>query len=99
MDILLGTAFGLLAGCVAKLAMPGPDAGGLVVSILVGIAGALVGCFLASLFPGEAATGFDGIRFLMAILGSLIVLFGYRAYAMRNSADAISAEIDRVNRR
>jgi uncharacterized membrane protein YeaQ/YmgE (transglycosylase-associated protein family) len=68
--------FGLLIGIVAKLLMPGRDPGGFIVTILLGIAGAVVGGFIgraAGLYaPGEPA------GFVMATLGAILLLFLYR---------------------
>ena len=71
--------FGLLAGLVAKLLMPGSDPGGCIITSLLGVAGALIGGFIAQ------ALGFGGIgvwdwrSFVVAVLGSLLLLFLYRA--------------------
>ena len=68
--------FGLIVGIVAKLLMPGRDPGGFVVTILLGIAGAIVGGFIGRLLgfysPGQ------GAGFLMSILGAILLLAIYR---------------------
>lgn len=68
--------FGLIVGVVAKLIMPGKDPGGIVVTILLGIAGALVAGFLGQLAgfygPGDAA------GLIMSVIGSILLLFAYR---------------------
>ena len=66
----------LVVGVVAKLVMPGPDPGGMVVTILLGIGGALVGGFLGRMLGwyGEA----DPVGFLMAVMGAILVLFVFR---------------------
>lgn len=76
MDILSWIVFGLFAGIVAKWIMPGNDPGGIIITILLGIAGAFVGGFVASQL-GVFAASF-GARFGFAVLGSLIILAGYR---------------------
>lgn len=86
MGIILWIVFGVLAGSVAKLLMPGPDRLGLVGTILVGVAGALAGGFLGSMIGAGGMTGFDFRSLLMAIIGSMAVLFCYRAYSMRAMA-------------
>ena len=48
MGILLWIVFGLIAGVVAKFVMPGPDSGGIVLTILLGVAGAVVGGFIGT---------------------------------------------------
>jgi uncharacterized membrane protein YeaQ/YmgE (transglycosylase-associated protein family) len=76
MGILGWILFGLVAGVIAKLIMPGKDPGGFIVTILLGIAGALLGGFLGRAlgFYGEG----EGAGMLMAILGAIILLAIYR---------------------
>ena len=78
-SILGWIVFGLIVGALAKLVMPGRDPGGFIVTILLGIAGALLGGFLGRSLgwyqAGEAA------GFLMATLGALLLLFIYRLFA------------------
>jgi uncharacterized membrane protein YeaQ/YmgE (transglycosylase-associated protein family) len=68
--------FGLVVGVIAKLLMPGRDPGGFIVTILLGIAGALLGGWLGR------AMGFygpnEGAGFFMALLGSILLLAIYR---------------------
>ena len=59
MGILLWIVFGLIAGVVAKFLMPGRDPGGIIVTILLGIGGAIVGGFVATYFGFGDMTGFD----------------------------------------
>jgi uncharacterized membrane protein YeaQ/YmgE (transglycosylase-associated protein family) len=76
MGIIGWIVFGLIVGAVAKLLMPGRDPGGWIVTILLGIAGALVGGFL-----GRAAGWYgpnDAAGFLMSLLGAIVLLFLYR---------------------
>ena len=74
--ILAWILFGLVAGVIAKLLMPGSDPGGCIVTMLLGVAGALLGGFLGRAMgiysPGEPA----GI--IMAVLGAIVILVGYR---------------------
>jgi len=68
--------FGLIVGAIAKLVMPGKDPGGIVVTMLIGIVGALIGGFIGRALglyqPGEAA------GFFVATLGAIVLLFLYR---------------------
>jgi uncharacterized membrane protein YeaQ/YmgE (transglycosylase-associated protein family) len=68
--------FGLVVGALAKLLMPGRDPGGIVVTMVLGIAGALIGGFVGRLLgwyaPGEPA------GFVMALIGAVLLLFIYR---------------------
>ena len=68
---------GLIAGALGKLIMPGDDPGGIIVTILLGIAGAFVGGFLASL----VGLGEGGIiwTIIVATIGAIILLAIYRA--------------------
>jgi len=73
--------FGLIVGVIAKLIMPGRDAGGFIVTVLLGIAGALVGGYLGQALgiygPGQPA----GI--IMSIIGAILLLALYRRFAGR----------------
>jgi uncharacterized membrane protein YeaQ/YmgE (transglycosylase-associated protein family) len=83
MGIFSWILFGLIAGALAKLIMPGKDPGGWFVTILIGIAGAIVGGFLASIIGFGGITGFDFRSLLVAVAGSLILLWAYRVYKRR----------------
>lgn len=79
MNILSWALFGMIVGIVANAIDPAPDSGGVLSAVLLGIAGALVGGFLANLLFGVSVTGFDLTSFIVAVAGSLVVLFGARA--------------------
>jgi uncharacterized membrane protein YeaQ/YmgE (transglycosylase-associated protein family) len=82
MGVLGWIIFGLIVGIVAKLLMPGRDPGGFIITILLGIAGALVGGYI-----GRAAGWYregDAVGFLMAVLGSIVLLGLYRMLARRS---------------
>ena len=80
MGILAWIVVGLIAGVVAKAIMPGGGPGGIIVTILLGIAGASVGGFLASrLGIGAGVAQFDLRTILVAIAGAIVLLFAYRA--------------------
>jgi uncharacterized membrane protein YeaQ/YmgE (transglycosylase-associated protein family) len=79
MGIVSWILFGLIAGVVAKLLMPGRDPGGCIITILLGIAGAFVGGFLYEQLTGTPQyTQFDLGSLLTAIGGALLILFVYR---------------------
>ena len=78
MGILSWIVFGLIAGALAKWIMPGKDAGGCVVTILIGIGGAILGGFIASLLGLGTVSGFNLWSLLVAVGGALLLLFGYR---------------------
>ena len=75
---------GLIAGALAKFVMPGDDPGGFIITILLGIAGAIVGGFLASLI----GIGGGGIiwTIIIATIGAIILLAIYRAVAGSRTA-------------
>lgn len=79
MGVIGWIVFGLIVGIVAKFLMPGRDPGGFIVTILVGIAGALVGGFLGRAV-GWYGTG-DPVGFVMAVLGAIALLVAYRLIA------------------
>ena len=79
MSILGWIFFGLVVGVVAKLLIPGRDPGGMIVTILLGIGGALVSGFLGRLL-GWYGEG-DPVGFFMAVMGSILVLFVYRKFS------------------
>ena len=75
-SIIAWIIIGLVAGALAKLIMPGDDPGGIIVTILIGVAGAFVGGFLASLI-GLAEGGLIW-TIVVATLGAIILLAIYR---------------------
>jgi uncharacterized membrane protein YeaQ/YmgE (transglycosylase-associated protein family) len=81
MGILTWIVFGLVVGVIAKLLMPGRDPGGFIVTILLGIAGALLGGFLGRAMgfygPSESA------GWIISILGAILLLVVYRMMARR----------------
>jgi uncharacterized membrane protein YeaQ/YmgE (transglycosylase-associated protein family) len=75
--------FGLIVGIIAKLLMPGRDPGGFIITILLGIAGAMLGGFVGR------ALGFygpnQGAGFLMSVLGAILLLMLYRFLGHRRA--------------
>ena len=78
MGIISWIAFGLIAGILAKVLMPGKDPGGFIITILIGIAGATVGGFISTSLGYGDISGFDLRSFGIAIGGALLLLFAYR---------------------
>jgi uncharacterized membrane protein YeaQ/YmgE (transglycosylase-associated protein family) len=78
MGIISWIFFGLIVGVLAKWIMPGKDPGGIAVTALIGIAGALIGGFLASNIGLGSVTGFNLGSLAVAVVGALLLLGGYR---------------------
>ena len=85
MGIIAWIVVGLIAGALAKLILPGDDPGGIIVTILIGIAGAFVGGFVFSLFGGAGMSGFNIWSILVATVGAIILLLIYRLVASRTT--------------
>jgi uncharacterized membrane protein YeaQ/YmgE (transglycosylase-associated protein family) len=78
MGILSWILLGLIVGVLAKWIMPGKDPGGVIVTIAIGIVGALVGGFLATQLGMGAVTGFNIASLAIAVAGALLLLFVHR---------------------
>jgi len=81
MGILSWIIFGLIAGALAKLIMPGRDPGGFIITILLGIAGAVVGGWIGTTLGFGTVNGFNLGSLGVAIVGALVLLAVYRAVA------------------
>ena len=79
MGIVSWIILGLVVGIIAKFLMPGKDPGGIVTTILLGVAGAIGGGFISSVFGFGKVTGFDLRSLIIAVCGSLVLLIIYRA--------------------
>ena len=76
-------AFGLIVGVIAKLLMPGRDPGGFIITILLGIAGAVIGGMLGRTLGWYGPN--EGAGFLMSLLGSVLLLLLYRTLFVRKA--------------
>ena len=74
---------GLIAGALGKWIMPGKDPGGIIVTILLGIGGALLGGWIGSLLGIGTVNSFSIGSVLLAVGGALIILFLYRKFASK----------------
>jgi uncharacterized membrane protein YeaQ/YmgE (transglycosylase-associated protein family) len=81
MHILWTIVIGLVVGAIAKLLMPGKDPGGIIVTILLGIAGAFVGTWIGRVFAGENYTA----GWIMSVVGAVILLLIYRLIFKRTT--------------
>lgn len=79
MNILSWVVFGLVVGLIAHYLDPRPAEGGVLGTILLGVLGALLGGFLGDLLFGVGVTGFNLSSFIVAVVGSLVLLFVSRA--------------------
>jgi uncharacterized membrane protein YeaQ/YmgE (transglycosylase-associated protein family) len=87
MGIIAWIVLGLIAGALAKAIMPGDDPGGIIVTILIGIVGAIVGGFLWNIITGNDSYGdLDIGGIIIAVIGSIILLAGYRMVTGRRGA-------------
>lgn len=78
MGIIGWIILGLIAGAIAKAILPGRQGGGWIITLVLGVVGALLGGFLASAIFGVPMGGFFEIRtWVIAILGSIVVLLIY----------------------
>jgi uncharacterized membrane protein YeaQ/YmgE (transglycosylase-associated protein family) len=78
MGIVLWIVFGLIAGALAKLIMPGKDSGGILFTIVLGVAGALAGGFIGYQLGFGDLSGYDLRSMALAVAGAILLLFGYR---------------------
>jgi uncharacterized membrane protein YeaQ/YmgE (transglycosylase-associated protein family) len=85
MGIIAWIVFGLLAGWLAKTLMPGKDPGGCIVTVLIGVAGAVLGGFLGTMLGFGGIEGFDLRSFLLAVGGSILLLLLYRLITGRRA--------------
>jgi uncharacterized membrane protein YeaQ/YmgE (transglycosylase-associated protein family) len=86
---IIGWIFlGLFAGILAKFLLPGDDPGGIIITTIVGIVGALLGGFVAKAlgFGDPIDEFFDISTWIAAIIGAMALLFAYRAVAGRSGA-------------
>ncbi len=79
MGIISWLIFGLLAGVLAKVIMPGRDSGGLIFTVVLGILGSAIGGWIGTQLGWGTVHGFDLRSLGLAILGGVVVLAIYRA--------------------
>ena len=81
MSLIATLVIGLIVGAIAKLLVPGRDPGGWIVTILLGIAGAVVGTWLGRVLGFYS--GGESAGWIASIIGSVLLLLGYRAIVGR----------------
>ncbi|WP_338882822.1 MULTISPECIES: GlsB/YeaQ/YmgE family stress response membrane protein [Xenorhabdus] len=77
MGILSWIFFGLIAGILAKWIMPGNNSSGIIMTIILGIVGAVVGGYISTFLGMGKVDGFNLGSFVIAVIGAIIVLFVY----------------------
>jgi uncharacterized membrane protein YeaQ/YmgE (transglycosylase-associated protein family) len=85
MGILYMILLGLVIGALAKWIFPGPGPGGILLTIVIGIAGAVLGGFIGSALGVGSVTGFNFPSLVLGVIGALILLWGHRQLAGRAS--------------
>ena len=83
MAILTWIVLGLVSGLIAKFVMPGKDPGGIIVTILVGIAGAVIGGFVSSALGFGSVSGINIRSIVIAAIGAFALLFALRMLRRR----------------
>lgn len=78
MTFIVWAVLGLAIGAVAKMLMPGDDPGGLIVTSLIGIVGAVIGGYLANALGLGSYTGLTASGLAIAVMGSVLLLTAYR---------------------
>lgn len=84
MNYLYTAIIGLIAGAVAKFLMPGKDPGGLIITTVLGIAGAFVGTWLGQTIGWYQAGATAG--FIASVVGAMLLLWAYRMFSSRKTA-------------
>lgn len=87
-SLLIWLILGFLAGYIAKLILPGADGGGVIMTTIIGIVGAVVGGFIGTLVGYPMVSSFDNIgsslpSFISSIIGAIVVLVIFRAISGR----------------
>ena len=86
MGIFSWIVVGLIAGVLAKVIVPGKDPGNWIITILIGIVGAVVGGFLVGLFvPGDLITGINITTIVVATVGAIVLLVLYHLFVGRRA--------------
>ena len=88
MGILWTLIIGLVVGAIAKLIMPGKDPGGIIVTMLIGVAGALLAGFLGRALGWYSDAG-TGPGIIASIIGAILLLFLYRLFTGRRGTTTV----------
>jgi uncharacterized membrane protein YeaQ/YmgE (transglycosylase-associated protein family) len=88
MEIIGTIVFGAVIGVLARIVLPGKQPYGFIVTILLGIAGALLGYWLWGLLGGGNTFGIDWIRWVISVAAAAILSLGYSAIMRRSKTEA-----------
>jgi uncharacterized membrane protein YeaQ/YmgE (transglycosylase-associated protein family) len=89
---VIGTIiFGAVIGVLARIVLPGKQAYGWIVTVLLGIAGALIGYGVWGLIGGDNTFGIDWIRWVISVAGAAILSFAYTAITRKSKSETDSA--------
>ncbi len=86
MGIISWIVLGLIAGFIAKVILPGDDPGGLIITAVIGIAGGVIGGFIGNLLGFGGVSGFNIGSIILAVIGAVVLLIGYRMVAKKKEA-------------
>ena len=86
MEIIGVIIAGAIIGALAKLVMPGRQAGGVIVTIILGILGVLIGYYLAAALGVEATDGIDWLRWIISIIVAVVLIAIYGAVTGRRNS-------------
>jgi uncharacterized membrane protein YeaQ/YmgE (transglycosylase-associated protein family) len=85
MEIIGVIIAGAIIGALAKLVMPGKQAGGIIITIVLGIIGVIIGYYLAAALGVEATNGIDWIRWIISIIVAVVLIAIYGAVTSRRN--------------
>jgi uncharacterized membrane protein YeaQ/YmgE (transglycosylase-associated protein family) len=85
MEIIGVIIAGAIIGALAKLVMPGKQAGGSIITILLGIVGVIIGYYLAAALGVEATSGIDWVRWIISIIVAVVLIAIYGAVTGRRN--------------
>jgi uncharacterized membrane protein YeaQ/YmgE (transglycosylase-associated protein family) len=89
---VIGTIiFGAVIGVLARIVLPGKQAYGWIVTVLLGIAGALIGYWLWGVLGGSNTFGLDWIRWVISVAGAAILSLAYSAITRKSKSEGSSA--------